>query len=114
MKDVYYITLEDAERALGEDGFIKFHNMFASEGSVGSFQKKYRSGDGVKYFINAELWYNHIGNAGGYSVEYSGQFYKKGTHDAVNMTFIGWGLKDIEKWLDEMFDKGLLESYSTE
>ena len=46
-----------------------------------------------------------------YSVEFEGQYYKKGNHNAMNITFIDWKLEEVEEWLDKMFEAGMLEHY---
>lgn len=96
-------------------GFTRFERTrFQSSGVAYNFQKKYLDEFGnKKYFIDIAkydwTWTDKID--WDYSYEISGQFYKRGTHDAVNMEFISWELEDVEIFLDEMLSLGLIEPY---
>lgn len=108
-------TLNEAKKYLETLGFKEYpRNTFSPAGVTAFFQKKFlNKNNSVKYFIDANIWdwsmndkvpYN-------YSIEFYGQFYKAGTHEAVNMTFIAWSYEEIVEWLDSLFDNGLIEDY---
>lgn len=113
-RDICFVSEREARKYFEKNGFYEYQSAFAKDGVLANYQKKYRGEQGVKYYIEAELWRMFRHDDYHCVVEFSGQFYKKGTHDAVNMTFLGWRLKDVEAWADSMLEKGLLEPYSTE
>ncbi len=106
-------TLNEAKDYLISHGFKEYHDYLASPGVAASFQKRYDDELGKKYFINVDVWdwtyTNKIPE--NYVIEFNGQYYQKGTHSAVNFTFINWKLEQIENWLDSLFDNHLIEHY---
>lgn len=112
-----YNSLDDVRDYLIPLGFneyekppFRYYNDIAT-----CFQKCYKDDIGKKYFIDAEIWdwswTDRIKEQ--FHISFRGQFYQKYTHEAVNFEFIDWKLEEIEKWLDAMFDLGLLEHYET-
>ena len=78
------------------------------------YQKCYRDMNGAKkYFIEVKhysITHPHTGaDLGGYEI--STQLYRKGTHNAVNMTFLHDDLDEVVSMIETMFESGLLEPY---
>jgi len=88
---------------------------FDSDGVETRFQKCFVDELGKKYFIDIVKWQPmelNNGNRYGATYEYETQFYKKGTHDAVNIEFIcSWSIEDVEDYLEKLFETGLFEHY---
>jgi hypothetical protein len=101
------------ERYLLEKGF-KQYKPLQFDTCNKCYQKCYRGFDGSKkYFIDVEYYdlthpYTHE-QLGGYEI--STQLYRKGTHDAINMTFLNDDLDDAINTIETMFASGLLEPY---
>lgn len=106
-------TVEEADKYFADLGFKKY-NSYKSD-VVCEYQKKFCDDDNnVKYFVNASLWdFKELKDKFGfnYSAEFDGQFYKKGDHDAFNITFIYWNYEKVVEFIENMFNVGLLENY---
>ena len=77
------------------------------------WQKRYRDKNGIKYYLEVR-YYDLVHpttkeDLSGYEV--SGQFYLKGNHKAVNMTFLDSTISEVEEVIDKMFETGQLEYY---
>lgn len=112
---VRFDELEKAKEYLLAVGFHEFQPpKFSRYDSVAAcFQKKYIDNNGIRYFVDANVWdftwaYQVPDR---YVVEFSGQFYSKLEHEAVNMEFIGWELCKVEDFINSLFDAGLLDYY---
>lgn len=83
------------------------------ESIVTCFQKRYDDDFGKKYFLDINVWDYTLFPAipERYHPSITGQFYQAETHDAVNFDFIDWDIDAAEKWIDKMFEVGLLEHY---
>lgn len=96
-------------------GFKEFAppSLRSYDGVATMFQKKYYDDKGVKYFIDIKIWdWTYTDRIPeDYHVEFEGQYYKKGNHNAVNMTFIDWKLEEVEEWIENLFNNGFLEHY---
>lgn len=96
-------------------GFKEFEppKFRSYEGITTMFQKRYDDEIGKKYFIDAKIWdytkYPQIPEK--FHIEYEGQYYQKGTHDAVNFNFIDWTLDQVEEFIDNLFELGVIEHY---
>lgn len=101
------------ENYLLQKGFKKYEPS-EFDGCDRCYQKCYRSFDGTKrYFINVKYYdlvhpYTHE-QIGGYEI--STQLYRKGSHNAINMTFLNDDLNDAINTIETMFTYGLLEPY---
>ena len=108
-------NMKDIRNYFTDRGFKEFNppNLRSYDGVATMFQKKYIDEIGVKYFIDIKIWdWTYTDRVPeNYSVEFEGQYYKKGNHNAMNITFIDWKLEEVEEWLDKMFEAGMLEHY---
>lgn len=109
-----YNTLEEIENILVPRGFHKYNpTPYDNESVCCNFQKRYDDEIGKKYFIDVKIWdwtrFDRIPEK--YSMEFNGQYYQKGTHNAVNFTFIDWTLDEVEKWIEDLFQVGFIEHY---
>ena len=105
------------EQMLLDAGFAKYDVPSYEPSSVDAcYQKRYKDGKNTKYFLDVKHWdIKHPdtnADLGGYEI--NGQFYLKGTHNAINMTFLTPDLDEAENFINSLFDKGLLENYDTE
>lgn len=109
-----YETLEEIRELLLSNGFHEYKpTPFDNESIRTCFQKRYDDEIGKKYFLDCKVWdwtwNNQIPEK--YHPEFCGQMYQKGTHDAIDYTFISWDLDQAEKFLEDWFQSGLLEHY---
>lgn len=105
-------TIEEADKYFADLGFKKYSSL--KPDIVCEYSKRFYDGNSVKYFVHTKLWdFSDIRDkfGFGYSAEYNGQFYKKGNHEAFNITFIGWNYKSVVEFIESMFTSGLLENY---
>lgn len=79
------------------------------------YQKRFDDETGKKYFITVKRWdFSKFPNARGLkpSLEYETQLYKKGSHDAVNLSFFdSWNVEDVEEHVEWMFSSGRFDYY---
>ena len=108
---IKYNSIIDIKKIYIPMGFRYYKNPFASESVVASFWKKYEDSKGIKYYIKMNVFdcSNANSSAKEYQIEFCGQYYQKGTHNAMDITFIDWEFEQVENWLNEMFEKGLIE-----
>ena len=104
------------EQELIDKGFTEYKPTIFDRSADKFYQKRYRDGKNTKYFIDV-THYTIIHpttkeDIGGYEV--SGQYYLKGSHDAINMTFISSTVTEVEEFIDKLFEMGLLENYEEE
>ena len=102
------------DELLLDNGFTRYNPSPFSPEAVYCFQKCYRDENGIrKYFIDVTKYDFSFTDrvTEDYVYEISGQYYQKGTHDAINMTFIGWELEDVESFLESLLAAGFIEKY---
>lgn len=106
------------EKDLLDNGFEEFSPspLLKAKNIKKCYQKTIRdNNDRRLYFIDAlgiDFGTNKARpDLSGIQYELSGQYYFKGTHDAVNMTFIGMEIKEVEERLNEMLKKDIIEPY---
>ena len=77
------------------------------------YQKSYRDERGKKYFLEVKHWklVHPITNEDLSGYEVSGQFYLKGNHNAVNISFINSDVDEAEEFIEKLFDNNMLEYY---
>ena len=76
------------------------------------FQKRYDDDIGKRYFITVKKWrgwtHPYTGEHFPPSYEYETQFYKRNTHEALDLLFHSqWKLEDVEDYLKKLFNTGL-------
>lgn len=109
-----YNTIDEAREYFTGLGFHEYEpTRFDAENIITCFQKRYDDELGKKYFIDARLWDFSWSDKvpENYHPELCMQVYQKDTHDAVNFTYIDWDVDQVEKFIDRMFELGLLEHY---
>lgn len=110
-------TLEEIRNYLEPMGFKEFEvpNFRSYDGVCTMFQKRYDDNVGKKYFIDAKIWDWSFTDRikENYHIEYECQLYQKDTHDAFNINFIDWTIEQVEQFIDNMFEKNMLEHYET-
>ena len=80
-------------------------------------QKRFDDDKGKKYFITVKKWNwekykDKLGNTPLATYEYNTQFYKKDTHDAVDVDWhSSWNLEDVEKMAEDLWKTGWFEHY---
>ena len=103
---------EIIEKELEEKGFISYKPS-SYERCEKCWQKCYRDKKGKKYFIDVKYWKlihpTTQDDLSGYEV--SGQYYLKGNHNAVNMSFLDSSITEVEQFIDKLFELDLLEYY---
>lgn len=108
-------TLAEVKEFSLNNGFKEFTppSLRSYIGVTTMFQKCYHDEKGKKYFINIKVWdWTYTDKVDeNFTIEFEGQYYQKGTHNAVNFTFIDWTLTEVETWLDGLFAAGFLEHY---
>lgn len=110
-----YDSIEEVREKFIALGFTEFDppHFTTYDGVTTMFQKKYVDEHGVRYFIDAKVWdwswTNKVSE--NFHVEFEGQYYQAGTHDAVNFTFIDWELEAVEEWINKLFELEMLEHY---
>lgn len=115
MNDIGFKDFKSVKKYLETIGFTEYPKPKLSEfdSAYSFFQKKYYDNNGVKYFIDVQVfdwrWTNRVKD--NFSVEYSSQLYQKGTHDAFNITFIGWNLQQVEDHINLLFKNDIVEYY---
>lgn len=111
-----YNTPKEIRDYLVPLGFHEYSpTRFDSSGVCICFQKRYDDERGKKYFLNAKVYDFTFTDKvrENYHISFSCQLYQKGTHDALNIEFIDWNIDQIEKFVDNLFDTGMLEHYET-
>lgn len=107
--------MNDVESRLLEKGYREYpKGAFAPYGVVRFFQKRFDDDIGIKYFINVNEWDIGFPNSDGImnGYEYEVQLYRKGTHDAIDLTFHSeWDIDEVEKYVDELFSNGKFDYY---
>lgn len=115
MNDIGFKDFKSVKKYLETIGFKEYPKPKLSDfdNAYSFFQKKYYDNNGVKYFIDVQVfdwrWTNIVKD--NFSVEYSSQLYQKGTHDAFNITFIGWNLQQVEDHINLLFKNDIVEYY---
>ena len=102
------ISLQD----LIDKDFIEYGIPFG-ESCDKYYQKKYKDGRGIKYFLEVKHYtlIHPITKEDLSGYEVSGQFYLKGSHEAVNMEFLDSSIEKAEEFVNTLFDNNLLEYY---
>lgn len=108
-----FFSLENVHNYLIMNGFSKYLNSPYDNNVAALYQKCYKDQYGKKYFIDAKVYDFSFTDKilENYTIEFSGQYYQRDTHNAVNFTFIDWELPEIEEWLDKLFATRILEHY---
>ena len=113
-------TFEEVKKYLEDRGFQQYTPPDFSHynNCDATFQKRYDDDIGKKYFIDVLVWNwkpfhsrpDLKESLGNYSISCEGQYYQKGTHEAINMEF-GCEIEEVEKFLDNLFELNVLEHY---
>ena len=110
------MRLDFTDRGYKQYRPTQFHSRWVSC----CWQKRFDDERGKKYFIdineydNAEmkLRMSRPEDAPDYSYEYEMQMYAKGTHDAVNLTFLSsWTLDRVEEFVEKLWATGEFDYY---
>lgn len=109
-----YNTIEEIRNYLIPLGFHEYKpTQFDKNYVVTCFQKRYDNEVGKKYFIDAKVidftFTDKVPMK--FHLSYSCQLYQKDTHEAFNIEFIDWGIKEIEEFINKMFDNNMLDYY---
>ena len=78
------------------------------------YQKRYRDKEGHTAFFLDVKHYELVHPTTKEDMsgdEVSGQFYLKGNHNAVNMSFLDSTVDEVEQFITSLFEAGLLENY---
>ena len=106
------------EKELLDRGFVEYKKSpIHSECIDHVYQKCYRGPNGEKrYFIDVNHWNFHhpYTHEDWSSYEITTQLYLKGTHNAVNLTFISGDLDEAENLIEKLFENELVEDYEYE
>ena len=107
-----------SEKQLVDLGFKKFPRTCVQSSNILYFyQKRIRNMDGsTKYFIECNVWdwsWNKIAGEP-ISFEFEAQVYLKGTHNAINLTFLTPDYDEVVKTIETMFRANLIEDYDIE
>ena len=99
-------------------GFRKFNTVgHLSDVRRYLFQKRYLDDkDNTLYFLDIYKYdwkhISHIPIADIYNYEITTQLYRKGSHDAINISFgSDTTIDDAEEFINKLFDIGLIEPY---
>lgn len=103
-----------SEEQLRERGFLSYPpTVFDSSNVVIRYQKRYDDEIGKRYFLDCKVWdWTWTGRVPmDRSYELETQLYQKGTHEAIDLNFHDNDLEAVEKFIDALFDAGLVEHY---
>lgn len=109
-----YNTLDEVRNYLIPLGFKEYKpTPFDNQGICTNFQKRYDDEFGKKFFIDAKIWDYSWSNRvpENYHIEYHTQLYENGTHDAIDIEFLDWDIYQVERWVNKLFENGMIEHY---
>lgn len=111
---IEFNNIEEVRKYCESNGFKEYNPTEFSKAQY-CFQKCYKDDIGKKYFIDINVYDFSFTSriSQNFLLEFEGQYYQAGTHDALNITFLSWELDQCEKFIDDLFDKGVLEHYET-
>ena len=109
-----YNTIDEIRNEFIPLGFHEYKPTQFDPYVITCFQKRYDDNIGKKYFLDIKVHdFTFADIPEQYHPAISCQLYQKYTHDAVNLDFIDWDLRQVENFVNAMFASGLLEHYET-